>query len=315
MLTSGKITCGGAIWSALLTNTSFKRTRWLISEAQDAVRTSFDRKIDNCDLLCLLSPKFGKSVIEKHLPKLMRSQQPKGGWKRKDTYRITLGYLNALSHAGILDDVLPQLKSDPFSLFEGEEDVFSLLAHAKYPSKLNGRDANRATELVCHDICSGQEKNGSWDNSVLSTSHHLLMLFHLGIERGDKTLDRGAEFIFSSTITDVVRQSNNHGGMVVAHNMFSNESRWLEFEAAKMRIPQWDPKQLCYNHLPNVQTAYAICCLNQLGYQDDSRVVRACQNFMDMHKTYGGFCDSNIRNTIIERKRIRLLKNPQSSPL
>lgn len=309
MLTSGKTTCAGAVWSALLTNPNFRRTRWLIGDVQDAVRTIFERKIDNCDLLCLLSAKFGKGIIEEHLPRLVRSQQAKGGWKRKDTYRITLGYLDAFSHTGILDDVLSQLKHNPFKLFEGEEDVFSLIAHAEYPSHLSGSEADSAIELKCNSIRSGQEENGSWDNSVLSTSHHLLILFHLGIGKGDEALERGVDFIFSSAITDVTRHSNNHGGMVVAHNMFSNENRWLEFEAAKKHIPAWDPKQLCYNHLPNVQTAYAICCLNLLGYQDDSRVIQACQNFMDMRKTYGGFCDTNIRNTIIERKRVQSVED------
>ena len=98
----------------------------------------------------------------------------------------------------------------------------------------------------------------------------------------------------------------DHGGMVMAHNMFSNDSRWLEFEAAKKYMPEWDPKQLCYNHLPNVQTAYAISCLNLLGYHDDNRVVAACHNFVDMHNKYGGFCDSNIRDAIIEMKSAKV---------
>jgi len=252
--------------------------------------------------------KFGKSILEKHIPRLIRSQRTTGGWKQKDTHRITLGYLDAFSHTGILDEMLKKLRHNPFQLFEDGKDMFSLLAHAKYPSHLYGSEANKEIKRKCDDIRGKQEKNGSWGNSVISTSHHLLLLSQLGIGKGDRTLKRGAEFILSSFINDVIRNSKNHGGMVVAHNMFSNEKRWLEFLAAKQYKPEWDPKQLCYNHLPNVQSAYAIYCLNLLGYQDDDRVIQSCQNFIDMHKTYGGFCDSNIRNTIIEKKRVQSLK-------
>lgn len=45
--------------------------------------------------------------------------------------------------------------------------------------------------------------------------------------------------------------------------------------------------------------------LIKLGFEEDSRVVSACENFIRMREKYGGWCDSNVRNTLIEESKFK----------
>jgi hypothetical protein len=114
-----------------------------------------------------------------------------------------------------------------------------------------------------------------------------------------------AEWLFGTYETDVIRHSNNIGGLVAAHNMFTSPNRYNEFESAEKEKPEWIPRQLCYNHLPNIQTGEAIKTLIMLGFENDSRVISACENFIWMKEKYGGWCDSFIRNTLIAENKLR----------
>ena len=80
--------------------------------------------------------------------------------------------------------------------------------------------------------------------------------------------------------------------------MFSSCSRDAEFQSASKYKQEWNPVGACYKHIPNMQNGYALRLLNSLGFQNDERVLRACDNPVALRENYGGFCETNIRITL-----------------
>jgi hypothetical protein len=87
--------------------------------------------------------------------------------------------------------------------------------------------------------------------------------------------------------------------------MFSSANRGAEFESARAEKPEWLPRAVCYGHLPMIQTGAALRELLRLGYGEDARVRAACENLVEIHEGYGGWCNSYITHTLLERKRRR----------
>jgi len=81
--------------------------------------------------------------------------------------------------------------------------------------------------------------------------------------------------------------------------MFSSPSRDDEFRSATKYKQEWNPVGLCYKHIPNIQNSYALRVLNSLGFQNDERILRACDNLVALWQKYGGFCETNLRVTIL----------------
>jgi len=77
--------------------------------------------------------------------------------------------------------------------------------------------------------------------------------------------------------------------------MFSGANRRDEFRSAKAEHPEWIPVGACYHHLPMIQTGFALKALIDLGFADDPRVIAGCENLVELHGAYGGWCDTNIR--------------------
>lgn len=88
----------------------------------------------------------------------------------------------------------------------------------------------------------------------------------------------------------------------MGHDMFSADDRRSEFKSAVQLRPEWNPTAACFRHLPNMQNGLAIGTLVALGHADDERVIRACENLVELGRTFGGYCDTNIRKGLEARR-------------
>ena len=131
--------------------------------------------------------------------------------------------------------------------------------------------------------------NGSWDGTVSATVHHLEILAECGLAE-TKQFARGIAYLFECLQPELRRRD-----CVVAHDMISSPDCKAEFQSTLMYHPDWIPHPACHSHLPVIQTGYALRLLNKVGYENDKRVKAACQNMVDLHDRFGGWCCTNIR--------------------
>ena len=295
--------CSTAIIQALMAHPNYRGYDWVMEEAINMAKAHFKNHWD-VSFLLNLSVKDAYEIIDPEIPRIIKTQKSNGLWKIKDSRRISYGLLKGLKYSGHLAILLKenQFRYDPFLSFREENDYYGFAFRQSIMERLLPDDA-KLREQLASDIFSQQDANGSWNDTVISTSNHIEMLLELGFGKDDPHIQRGADWLFGVCSEDVYRQSNNMGGFLVAHNMFSSQNRHEEFKSALAEKPEWNPVGLCYMHLPNIQTGIAIKTLVRLGFEDDRRVISACDNFVELRQNYGGWCDSNIRNGLIAQRK------------
>jgi hypothetical protein len=227
-------------------------------------------------------------------------------WKIKDSRRISYGVLKALKYSGHLKSLLSEgrFRRDPFLSFRDENDYYSFVVRRNIMGITPATDAKLQEQLVS-DVFAEQDEAGSWNGTVISTSNHIEKLVELGIGLDDPRIRKSADWLLGMCTEDVYRLSGNMGGVLVAHHMFSSQDRGAEFKSALAEKPEWNPVGLCYRHLPMIQTGAALKALISLGFENDERVIAACDNLLELRQEYGGWCDSNIRNGLLERKAVK----------
>lgn len=291
--------CTSAVAISLIMHPRFQNIPWVIKEAYKNACGQDDYRFT-----IALPVSEAYKVIEAEKGDIIKTQRPSGGWKVKDSTRISFWLLKALDYTGHLEIMLKDgsFRHDPFKPFRDGKDLYSFVVRRDLLKKPN-QDDEELGEKLAEEIFSNQEDDGSWNGTVMSTCHNLNQLNLMGIQCDDKRVRTGANWLLSTYKTDVFRHSNNLGGTVVAHAMFTSSERNNEFVSALNEKPEWIPRQLCYNHLPNIQTGEAIKTLIKLGFGEDSRVISACENFVWMKEKYGGWCDTNVRNILIEESK------------
>jgi len=295
--------CSTAVIQALMMHPNYKQYDWIMEEAIKMAKPHFKNQWD-VSFLVNLTVKNAYEIIDPEIPRLIKTQKSNGLWKVKDSKRISYGLLKALKYSGYLTKLLEEgrFRYDPFLSFQNENDYYGFVVR-KNIMEIQISDDMILMEQLTSDIFNKQDINGSWNNTVISTSNHIETLLELRIGRDDSHIQKGADWLFSVCSEDVYRQSNNMGGFLVAHNMFSSQNRESEFKIALAEKPEWNPKGLCYMHLPMIQTGIALKTLILLGFENDKRVLSACDNFLELRQFYGGWCDSNIRNGLIDQKK------------
>jgi hypothetical protein len=225
-------------------------------------------------------------------------------WKIKDSRRISYGVLKALKYSGHLRSLLSEgrFRRDPFLSFRDEDDYYGFVVRRNIMEIEPPTDAKLQGKLVS-DIFAGQDETGSWNGTVISTSNHIEKLVELGMGIDDPRIQKNADWLLGMCTEDVYRLSGNMGGVLVAHHMFSSQDRGAEFKRALAEKPEWNPVGLCYRHLPMIQTGAALKALISLDFEDDERVIAACDNLLELRQEYGGWCDSNVRNGLIAKRK------------
>lgn len=297
--------CSIAAIQALAMHPRYRQRDGIMEEAMGMAESFFKKKLD-CSFIPIMPVENARAILEPEIDRLLRTQRPTGMWKIKDSRRISYGVLKALKHSGHLMPLLSEsrFRRDPFLSFRDEDDYYGFVVRRNIMGAAPATDAELQEQLVS-DIFAGQDEAGSWNGTVISTSNQIEKLMELGIGIDDPRIQKSADWLLSVCMEDVYRLSGNMGGVVVAHYMFSSQDRGAEFKSALAEKPEWNPVGLCYRHLPMIQTGAALKALISLGFENDKRVIAACDNLLELRREYGGWCDSNIRNGLLERRAAR----------
>ena len=281
----------------------YNQRHGIMEEAMEIARGLFRKKLD-CIFISNMSVENARAILEPEIDRLLRTQRPMGMWKIKDCRRISYGLLKALKHSGYLASLLNEsrFRHDPFRSFRDDSDYYALVARRNIMEAPLPGDADIREQMVS-DLFTEQDEKGSWNGTVISTSSRIEMLIELGMGLDDARIEKSANWLLSMCEEDVYRLSKNMGGVVVAHSMFSVQDREAEFKSALAERPEWNPVGLCYIHLPMIQTGAALKALILLGLENDGRVIAACDNFLELRETYGGWCDTNIRKGLIAKQK------------
>ncbi len=298
--------CSSAVAEALIMHPRFKNIPWV---AEAAYKNACEQD-DYRYTIALPVPEAYK-VIQAKKDEIIKTQRPSGGWKIKDSTRISYWLLKAMDYTGHLETMLKdgRFRYDPFKPFRDGKDLYSLAVRRDL-MKAPARGDKELGETLAGEIFALQREDGSWNGTVMSTCHHIGLLLIAGIKTDDERIRKSAGWLLGTYKTDVIRHSNNFGGSTAAHAMFTSDDRQSEFASAENEKPEWIPRQLCYNHLPVIQTGEAIKTLITLGFGEDGRVLSACENFVLMKEKYGGWCDSNVRNFLIAESKKEGMKQP-----
>jgi len=293
-LSGGYMRCGEASTIALISHPKYRQNQELLHDAAvlvgEVIRKHFEFRLVS-DLPVVLAEK----VIEVHVSQILKTQRANGLWKIEEAERKSFWLLAALQHAGLLGKLLREqaFRYDPFVAFQQRADLFGYVIRCEFAQSPLNTDQDLRQKLVS-EIYTCQEPNGSWENTIVLTCKKLEELSLLGENSQQDCILKAVEWLFSMFNADL---EGFHVGVVYGkpgHNMFSTPDRQAEFKIALKERPEWDPKQLCYNHLAMIQNGIAIQTLIRLGYFRDERVEKACDNLYFLKQKYGGWCQSNI---------------------
>ena len=287
--------CHDAAALALVSNNNYAHIEWAREIARGCARREFE-KSGICRYLIDIPIEDARSVLQDNLGKIIRSQRPSGGWRINDSRRLTYFYLRAFIHCRMDEEIRPRLKRDPVAFLVAEDDLLSLAAQQRFQG-LKVLQGERQT--LAAPVLREQLPNGSWENTVIATAHHLELLSEACMDSSHEAIQKAIGYLFSSLQPDVLSETRGMKGMAVARDMFSGHSRDKEFQSASKYKQEWNPVSACYKHIPNIQNSYALRLLHSLGFQNDERVLRACDNLVALQTSYGGFCETNLRISIL----------------
>jgi hypothetical protein len=290
-----KIRCSDAVAFALTSNSSYAHIDWARQTARECARREFE-KSGICRYLLDIHVDDARRILQDNMDKVIRSQRPSGGWRLKDSRRITYFYLRAFKHCQMSEEVHAKLRRDPIDFLVNEDDLWAVAAQQRF----QGREIpQRKLDQALAPILREQLPNGSWDNTIIATTHHLELLSEACIRAGHKAVTMAVDYILSQLQPEILSEDRHLKGRRVAKNMFSVVCRTDEFKSAAQYKQEWNPVGACYKHIPNMQNSYALRVLNSLGFQNDKRVLNACDNLVLLRENYGGFCETNLRVTLL----------------
>ena len=298
--------CHHAAGMALITNPHFRDLDWVCDIARKAAQKLLDEDKDANGLPDLPSSEAYEMLVPV-IPQFIKAQKATGLWRTKDARHLSFALLKALEYTGLLGTVVPQLRYDPCLPFREAEDWYGIAVRRLLRESRADEEAVKARLLA--EIAGRQQDDGSWEHTVVATVHHLEMLAETGLS-DTPCFTRGIDFLFTCIQPEVPSLSRAAEVLppserMLAHDMITGENRRAEFRSALAYKPHWIPVGACYSHLPMIQTGCALHLLNKTGYENDPRVLRACQNLVDLHERFGGWCQSSIYYGLLAEKKAR----------
>jgi hypothetical protein len=295
------VNCTAAV-IALASHPRYRRKHWVVKDLADAVSVNV-RCGENHTWVDLLPITVARGIVDGRSPHLIRTQRSTGGWKIKEAERVTYHIIRSLAYTDRLARITAgKLKYDPLTLFENSKSIYALEMRRDFLSRQLPGDKKLISRMR-KDIFSTQNANGAWSDSVISCAGRVERLLALGVDPGDRRLQKSARWVLSMCQEEVRRESSQLGGFLVGHHMFTNPDRMVEFASAIEDAAGDSPCKSCCRHLALAQSSLGIRMLIQLGLSDDERVLAACENLVEIHKEYGGFCDTLIRRRLEAKRR------------
>ncbi len=285
-----RIRCKTAGAIALITNPHFCNLEWVRTMAWRHAKDLLAKNADASGLLDLPSADAA-DLLRPEIARIIKTQKSTGLWRSKNARAISYSLLKALAYAGLLDTVIPQLRYDPYLPLREADDWYGIAVRGQLLHTPRADEQAEKDRLLAQ-IAGRQLADGSWERTVIAAVHHLEILAETGLA-DTPCFARGIAFLFTSLQENVQQRQS---AQQLAHHMITTDDHAAEFRSAVTYKPHWLPVNACYYHLPVMQNGYALHLLNTTGYADDPRVIAACQNLVDLHERFGGWCASNIHH-------------------
>ncbi|MHC1694787.1 MAG: hypothetical protein AB9835_05880 [Eubacteriales bacterium] len=238
-----------------------------------------------------------RDLLLPHITKLLDTQNRDGGWREKDSRRVSHDILRALKHSGILDELQASqsFRYDLKGWVRESEDIYSALVCCN----IFGCE-NIKFENIIDDIVARQDADGSWDGSLVSTCRNAFLLYDLGMEKSAESLKRAAGYILSRYEHSAEAWHLTAPYGLTVNGAFCGD-RLREFEAACEYRAEWEPRSVCFRHLGIIQNNECLRLLIKLGYEDDSRFIQALNTLYALIDNYGGLCYSDIKKEYLKK--------------
>ena len=236
--------CTDAVLSAFLSHPTY-RTR------QEIIETGIELTQKNWVFAYYLSPDSANYALNQCLKKIVKEQRPTGLWEKKYGEKKAYAILRSLKHARMLPDLITNgvLKYDPYKPFSESKDLYGFLVRKNIMENILPDDSDLQRQLISQ-FTTMQDKDGSWNNSVVTTSFRIERLLELGLKPDDPALMKGANWILSQFRESIERRRPKANWGVFIHNTFTNEDCGVEFRSALEEIPEGIPRNSCFSSLP-----------------------------------------------------------------
>jgi hypothetical protein len=302
--------CTDAVLSAFLSHPVYK-------SRQEFIEAGIELAQKNWAFAYYLPQDSANYALNDYLKRIVKKQRPTGLWEKKYGEKKAYAILRSLKHARMLPDLIVSgvLKYDPYKPFSESKDLYGFLVRKNIMESILTDDPDLQRQLIS-EITNVQDKNGSWNNTVVTTSFRIERLLELGFEPDALAIMKGAEWILSQFRETIERRRPRATWSVFMNNVFTNEDCGAEFHSALEDIPEGIPRNSCFSALPLIQTALALRVLVRLGFEDDERVAKSYQSLLDINvppkhnPRLPGWCAHQCRFLLedrvkVERKRKR----------
>ena len=265
----------------------------------ESQKEEFDKIIENKSYYLIrdLPVPIASRILLPEIPGILARQKSNGLWN--NSTKVTHDILSALKHVGVLDDLVAGKKlKDVAEHVADKYDYDSLLVKSIY-LQTDEKDVREINGLI-KNIRDTQSENGSWDNTMVATVHHLEKLLSLGVSRDDPSVREGIDFLIAHLNFELKKPQNPSKTNEKQSGIdLLREDRDLEFEATKKYKKEMDPKLVCFRRFGTMQNAICLKFLVKTGLESDERVGATLDNIYSVYKNYNSLCYFNIRKKFI----------------
>jgi hypothetical protein len=268
-----------------------------------AQKEEFDKIIENKSYYLIrdLPIPVASRILLPEIPGILSRQKSNGLWN--NSTKVTYDILSALKHIGVLDDLVASKKlKNVAEQVADKYDYDSLLVKCIYlqTDEKDVREINR----IIKNIQDTQSENGSWDNTMVATVHHLEKLLNLGVSRDDLSVQEGIHFLMTHLNFELKRpQDPGKANKKQSSIDLLKEDRGLEFEATRKYKKEMDPKLVCFRRFGTMQNVICLKFLVKMGQERDERVGVTLDNIYSVYKNYNSLCYFNIRKKFMARQK------------
>jgi len=259
-------------------------------------------KTKNYFLLRDLPVEIASRILLPETTTILSRQKGNGLWQ--NSTKMTYDILSAFKRTKVLNSLIASKKLQNIAEhLAGEHDYYSLLIKSII---YRCDDENDSAEIkkLAQRIRSAQNEDGSWEDTVLSTTNQLEKLHDLGASLQENSVQKALSFLFQHlNLKWPALQSSGKEYELQSQYVFSTEDRDLEFEAAQKYKDELAPKLICYRHLGIIQNSLTLKLLLQLGLEQDKRVEYALDNIYSIYRTNKSLCYFAIRKNFAKRQK------------
>jgi len=268
-------------------------------------KSDFDKILSHKDYFLIrdLPVDIATRILLPELEGILSKQKSNGLWG--GSTKVTYDVLSALKHIGVIEDLIGtrKMQENMHDHLIGKYDYHSLLIKSEIYHRIDERDILEINKII-KEIKGAQRENGSWEDTIVATVHHIEKLLSLGVLVGDDSIDNGISFLFDHLNVDMEgQQGSGKTYGLQGHFIFSTEDRDLEFNAAEKYEKALDPKLICYRHLGLMQNSLCLKLLVRVGLERDERVGSALDGIYSIFECYHSLCYFRIQKEFGARQR------------